>query len=262
MKKLDDLISILKDMESALLAYSGGVDSTFLLKAMQLSEIRALAVTAVSEITPHADFVTAQQTAEEIGIDHIVINTDELANEEFLKNSPERCFICKDNRFKLLTDRALSEGYAFVLDGSNIDDTTDFRPGSKAAKKHNVRSPLIESGFTKQDIRECSKPLGLSTWDKPSSPCLVTRFPFGQRITRASLKRVEQAEDFIKSLGFNIIRVRDHEGAARIEVAPDKIPLLLVPQTRKAISEHLKKLGYTFISLDPEGYGVRSQHLT
>jgi uncharacterized protein len=262
MNKLENLITILKDMESALLAYSGGVDSTFLLKAMELSHIRTLAVTAFSDITPYADFVFALQTVEEFGIDHMVIETDELLNEEFVKNSPDRCFVCKDKRFKHLTDIALPKGYTFVLDGSNVDDTMDFRPGSKAAEKHNVRSPLIESGFTKQDIRECSKHLGLSTWNKPSSPCLATRFPFGQRITRDSLKRVERAEDFLKSLGFNTIRVRDHGGVARIEVAADKIQLLLVPQTRNTISEHLKKLGYTFISLDLDGYGVRSQHLT
>jgi len=262
MNKLENLIAILKGMESALLSYSGGVDSTFLLKAMHFSHIRTLAVTAFSDITPYTDFVVAQQTVEEFGIDHMVIETDELSNEEFVKNSTDRCFVCKDKRFKHLTDIALSNGYKYVLDGSNVDDTLDFRPGRKAAEKHNVRSPLIDSGFTKQEIRECSKHLGLSTWNKPSSPCLATRFPFGQRITRDSLKRVEQAEDFIKSLGFNTIRVRDHGGAARIEVTADKIELFLVPQTRNTISEHLKKLGYSVISLDLDGYGVRSQHLT
>jgi len=262
MNKLENLINILKDVESAVLAYSGGVDSTFLLKAMHLSHIRTLAVTAFSEITPYNDFMDAIQLVEDLGIDHMVIKTDELSSEEFVENSPNRCFICKDKRFKQLTDIALSRGYKFVLDGSNVDDTMDYRPGRKAAEKNNVRSPLIESGFTKKEIRECSKQLGLSTWDRPSSPCLASRFPYGQRITKNLLKRVEQAEDFLKSLGFNNIRVRDHGGVARIEVDVDKIELLLVPQTRKTISEHLKKLGYTFIALDLNGYGVRSQHLT
>lgn len=262
MNKLENLINILKDIESAVLAYSGGVDSTFLLKAMHLSHIRTLAVTAFSEITPYTEFMDAIQIVEDLGIDHMVIKTDELSSEEFVENSPNRCFICKDKRFKQLTDIALSKDYKFVLDGSNVDDTMDYRPGRKAAEKNNVRSPLIESGFTKQEIRECSKQLGLSTWDRPSSPCLASRFPYGQRITKNLLKRVEQAEDFLKSLGFNNIRVRDHGGVARIEVDVDKIELLLVPQTRKTISEHLKKLGYIFITLDLDGYGVRSQHLT
>ncbi len=262
MNKLGNLINILKDIKSAVLAYSGGVDSTFLLKAMHLSHIRTLAVTAFSEITTYTDFMDAIQIAEDLGIDHMVIKTDELSIEEFVENSPNRCFICKDKRFKQLTDIALSKGYKFLLDGSNVDDTMDYRPGRKAAEKNNVRSPLIESGFTKKEIRECSKQLGLSTWDRPSSPCLASRFPYGQRITKDLLMRVEQAEDFLKSLGFNNIRVRDHSGVARIEVDVDKIELLLAPQTRKTISVHLKKLGYTFIALDLDGYGVRSQHLT
>jgi uncharacterized protein len=241
-------------MESAVLSYSGGVDSTFLLKVMHRANIRTLAVTAHSEITPYSDFMSAMQMVEEFGIDHMVIKTDELSNEDFVQNSPDRCFICKNERFRLLTDIARSKGYTFVLDGSNVDDIMDYRPGIKAAEKNNVRSPLIESGFTKQEIRECSKHLGLSTWDNPSSPCLASRFPYGQRITKYLLKRVERAEDFLKSLGFNNVRVRDHGGVARIEVDVDNIELFLVPQTRKKISEQLKTLGYIFISLDLDGY--------
>jgi len=252
--KLAQLINILKDMESALLSYSGGADSTFLLKAMHLTNIRTLAVTVNSEITPYSDFMLAKKTVEEFGIDHMVIKTDEISDEDFLKNSPDRCFICKNIRFGILRDIALSKGYRFVLDGSNLDDTIDYRPGRKAAEKYNVRSPLIEAGFTKQDIREWSKHFGLSTWDRPSSPCLASRFPYGQRITKDLLKRVERAEDFIKSLGFTNVRVRDHSGVARIEVDEDKIDRVLVPQTRKKISEHLRKLGYLYISLDLDGY--------
>jgi uncharacterized protein len=209
------------------------------------------------------------QVVEEFRIDHMVIKTDELSIEDFVRNSPDRCFICKNERFRLLTDIALSQGYKHVLDGSNVDDTTDYRPGRKAAEKNNVRSPLIESGFTKQDIRECSRHFGLATWDKPSSPCLASRFPYGQRITKDLLERVERAENFLKSLGFNTVRVRDHGGVARIEVDVDNIELLLVPQTRKNISEQLRNLGYIFIALDLDGYmegslnrEIRSQYLT
>lgn len=262
--KLHNLINYLKDMESAVLSFSGGVDSTFLLKALQLSKIRTLAVTACSALTPHAELMAAIQIAEELGINHMVIKTDELSIEEFIKNGPDRCFICKDKRFKRLTDISLAEGYKFVLDGSNVDDTLEYRPGIRSAEKHNVKSPLIKCGFSKQEIRAYSRHLGLPTWDRPSSPCLATRFPYGQRITEDSLKRVEQAEDFLRALGFNKLRVRDHGSTARIEVDENEIEFLLVPQIRKKISEYLKRLGYIFISLDLDGYkgGVRSQHLT
>jgi len=252
--KLDNLINILKDMESAVLAYSGGVDSTFLLKAMQLSQIRTLAVTAVSETMPDHDIVTAAQMSKELGMEHRIIKTEELSIEEFVKNMPDRCFYCKTELFKKLTTIASLEGYRAVLDGSNSDDTTDYRPGRKAALKYNVRSPLIEAGFSKKDVREFSKELDLSTWNRPSSACLSSRFPYGRRITREALERVEKAENYLRSLGFSEMRVRDHGSVARIEVDEDKIDLLLVPERRKIISETLKSLGYTFISLDLDGY--------
>ena len=253
-KKLTKLIELLKSTESAVLAYSGGVDSTFLLKAMQLSGIKNLAVTAVSEITPYHDVLTAKRVAEELGIDHRIIKTEELSREEFVKNSPERCFFCKDELFKKLMDIALAEKYMFVFDGSTMDDTFDCRPGRKAAIKYNIRSPLIEAELYKEEIRAISKQNSLPTWDKPSSPCLATRIPYGQRITKEALKRVEMAEEFMKSLGFDEIRVRDHGCIARIEVEEDKIDLLLVPEKRKIISERLKSLGYIFIALDLDGY--------
>lgn len=253
-EKLTHLINILKNMQSVVLAYSGGVDSSFLLKAMQLSGIKTLAVTAVSEITPYHDVLTAKKMSEELGIDHRIIKTEELSMEEFVKNSPERCFFCKDELFSKLNDIALSEGYRFILDGSNTDDTSDFRPGRKAAEKYNVRSPLIEVELSKQEIRKFSKELGLPTWDKPSSPCLAMRIPYGQRITKEALLRIEKAEDFLRSFGLGEIRVRDHGCIARIEVEADKIELLLTPEKRKIISETLKSLGYTFIALDLNGY--------
>lgn len=252
--KLKNLIRILKEMESAVLAYSGGVDSTFLLKAVQLSGIKALAVTAVSEIMPRCEVLSAKKIAKEIGIKYMTIKTHELSNKKFVSNTPERCFVCKDIRFKKLKKLAISEGYRFVLDGSNIDDLDDYRPGRKAASKHGVRSPLIEAGFMKREVRGLSKQLGLPTWDKSSSPCLSSRFPYGRRITKEALARVEKSEDFLRSLGFRKIRVRDHGSVARIEVKESEIESLLVSEKRKIISEALRSLGYEFISLDLDGY--------
>lgn len=252
--KLIRLIEILKDMENAVLAYSGGVDSSFLLKALKLSGIRVLAVTAASEITPPNDVLLAKSMAEELGIEHRIIQTQELLMEDFVMNTPERCFFCKEERFKKITDLASAEQYQFVLDGSNVDDAEDYRPGKKAAAKYLVRSPLEEVRCSKKEIREFSRQLGLSTWNRPSSPCLATRFPYGRSITRNALKRVEQAEEFLRNFGFNEIRVRDHGDMARIEVDEDKIELLLVPEKRKVITEKLRDIGYIFISLDLEGY--------
>ncbi|MEW6675884.1 MAG: ATP-dependent sacrificial sulfur transferase LarE [Nitrospirota bacterium] len=252
--KLASLIELLKDMQSAVLAYSGGVDSTFLLKALQLSGIKALAVTAVSETTPYNDLLTAKNMTAEFGIEHRIIKTEELFIEEFAQNTPDRCFFCKDELFKKLTDIASAEGYRSVLDGSNMNDISDYRPGRKAAAKYNVRSPLIEARFTKKDIREASRGLGLPTWDRPSSPCLSSRFPYGEHITSEALKQVASAEEFLKSLGFHELRVRHHGDVARIEVGEDEIEMILSPEKRRMISETLKSLGYKFISLDLDGY--------
>jgi uncharacterized protein len=260
--KLTTLIEILKDIRSAVLAYSGGVDSTFLLKTLQLSDIKAVAVTAASETIPYNDLLTAKEMAAEIGIEHRIIETEELSIEEFVNNAPDRCFFCKDELFRKLTDIASTEGYKFVLDGSNIDDTTDYRPGRMAAMKYNVRSPLIEAGLSKIEIRELSKQLGLTTWDRPSSPCLSSRFPYGQRITKEALRRVEKAEEFLRFLGFREVRVRDHDSIARIEVGEDEIELLLIPEKRRMISETLKTLGYKFVALDIEGYKSGSMNRT
>ena len=251
--KLSTLINLLKDMQSAVLAYSGGVDSSFLLKVLQLSGTRTLAITAVSELRPEWSLHNARKTADEIGIKHMVIRTEELLIEKFVSNPPERCFFCKDELFKKLTDIASNKGYKYVLDGSNIDDLRDYRPGAKAALKHSVRSPLTEAGFSKEDIRRSSRNLGLATWNDPASPCLATRIPYGESITAEKLKRIEKAEEYLRSLGFREIRVRDHSGIARIEVSEIEIDSLLDPERRKLVSEELRSLGYTFVSLDLSG---------
>ena len=259
--KLTDLLQILKNMESAVLAYSGGVDSTFLLKALHLSGLKALAVTAVSDIIPERDVLNAQTLAEEIGIDHVLIETDEMSTENFVKNPPERCYYCKDILFRTLSERARNHGYLYVIDGSTIDDLSDYRPGMKAAREHDIKSPLIEAGLSKEKIRELSRHLNLSTWNKPSSPCFATRFPYGHRITKKALQRVAKAEDFLKSVGFEIVRVRDHGHLARIEISEDSLELVLSSNNRKRISEVFKTLGYDFISLDLEGYRSGSMNV-
>jgi uncharacterized protein len=251
--KLTNLIEILKDMQSALLAFSGGADSTFLLKALHISGIKALAVTASSEIIPFPEVLAAENIAKEVGLEHKVLRIGPFA-EDFLNNTPERCFFCKTALFKNLTETALSEGFRFVLDGSNSDDLIDYRPGQRAASEYHVRSPLIEVGLSKNEVRELSKKLGLSTWDKPSSPCLATRIPYGRRITSKTLKRIECSEDFLRALGFQYVRVRDHGDVARIEIGEEAIEQMLRPGKRKIISETLRLLGYKFISLDLEGY--------
>jgi uncharacterized protein len=251
--KLTKLINILKVMQSALLAYSGGVDSTFLLKAIRMAGIKSLAVTASSEIIPFPEVLAAKEIAKGLGIRHKVLEIGPFT-EDFLSNTPERCFFCKIELFNNLTDIALSEGLRFVLDGSNRDDLMDCRPGQKAVSKYHVRSPLVEAGFSKSEIREFSRQLGLPTWNRPSSPCLATRIPYGRRITSETLKRIERSEDFLRSLGFHQIRVRDHGYVARIEIGEDEIDLILKPERRKSISETLRSLGYKYISLDLEGY--------
>lgn len=252
--KFTRLLKSLKEMESALLAYSGGVDSSFLLKAMQMSGIRSLAVTAVSEIVPRNEVLMSAQTAEELGMEHRVLKTEPLSREVFISNTPERCFFCKEDLFSKLSAIASEEGYSFLLDGSNIDDAADHRPGRKAMTKNNVRSPLAEAGFSKKEIREGSRQLALPAWDKPSSPCLATRIPYGQRITKEALERVERSESFLRSLGFHEIRVRDYGHTARIEVGANEIDLVLNPEKREIISGALKSFGYKFVSLDLEGY--------
>lgn len=251
---LKNLISILRDMESVIVAYSGGVDSTFLLKTAALSDIRTMAVTAVSPTMPEHDLRDAEDMARTIGVRHMIIRSEELESSDFTKNPPDRCFYCKDELFGKLGDIAMSGGYRYVADGSNPDDMDDWRPGRKAAEMHNVRSPLIEAGIDKQRIRELSKVLGLRTWDKPSSPCLSSRFPYGVTITIEALKQVEDAEKFLKSFGFNELRVRHHRDTARIELREDDIQKMADPGIRKSVTEKLRGLGYKYVCLDLEGF--------
>lgn len=252
--RLGNLIDILRSAGSAVVAYSGGVDSTFLLKAAALSGMRAFAVTGISPTMPEQDLLDAKVMAAEVGVPHLIIRTSELERDEFRRNPPDRCFYCKSVLFGRLRAIAESDGYAHLLDGSNLDDVDDWRPGRKAALAYGVRSPLIEAGLRKEDVRDLSRALGLRTWNKPSSPCLSSRFPYGETITVEALKRVEEAEKFLKSLGFGELRVRHHGDTARIELAVDELPRMLDPETRRAVTEKLRSLGYSFVSLDLEGF--------
>lgn len=253
-RKFSDLLSFLRKSKSAVLAFSGGVDSSFLLKAMDMSGMRLLAVTAVSKTIPGKDALRAEAFARSAGVEHLVIRTEELRNEAFAGNPPDRCFHCKDELFRKLRVIAEEGGYGSIFDGSNADDLLDYRPGRKAAALHGVMSPLAECGFSKKEIRRMSRELGLSSWDQPSSPCLSSRFPYGRRITPEALARVEAAEAFITTFGPRDLRVRDHGDVARIEVNEEDIDILTRPENRRLITGKLRSLGYEFISLDLSGY--------
>ena len=253
-EKFSSLLSSLCSSGSAVLAYSGGVDSAFLLKAMKLSGLRFLAVTAFSETMPEKDFNAAVCFAKETGVDHLVIHTDGLLNEAFASNPPDRCFYCKEDLFRKLREIAAERGYSHVFDGTNADDLDDYRPGLKAAALYGVRSPLAESGFSKEDVRRMSRELGLSGWDRPSSPCLSSRFPYGRRITLSGLRQVEKAEEFLRGLGMRELRVRNHGEIARIEVSEKDMQFIMEPDNRIKIAEALKALGFSFVALDLEGY--------
>lgn len=256
--KLDLLIKIINELKSFIIAYSGGTDSTLLLKLASFSKAKALAVTADSEIIPRNIIKISKKLTKEIGIKHRIIYTNILLINDFVKNTSERCYVCKDNLFRNLYNILISEGYNNIIEGTNIDDLKDYRPGIKALNKYNVKSPYIEAGISKKDIRELSKYLKLSTWDKPPSTCLATRIPYGLKITKDTLKRIEKSEEFLLSLGFKNVRVRDHAGLARIEVDSDMFKTFFDSNKRSMIYKKLQSFGYEYISIDIEGYKTGS----
>jgi pyridinium-3,5-biscarboxylic acid mononucleotide sulfurtransferase len=260
-RKWDHLKALLHDMHLAVLAYSGGVDSSLLLKAAaEAMGPHVIAVTAVSETYPSGELLAAQEFARTLGVTHKVLHTKELDSEAFLKNTPDRCYHCKTELFAKLRGMAETEGIAFVIEGSNTDDLKDHRPGRKAATEFDVRSPLVEAGISKAEVRELARMLNLSVWDKPSLACLSSRIPYGTRITAEMLRTIESAEDQLRGLGFRQLRVRHHGETARIEIERADFPRLLEDGAAGTITEALRKLGFTYVCLDLEGYRTGSMN--
>ena len=252
--KLAALENRLRSLGSAVIAYSGGVDSTFLTKvALEVLGPRALAVTACSETYPLWEREVAVETARAIGLRHRLIQTSELKVPGFADNHPDRCYFCKTELFRTLRKIADAEGMLHVLDGTTMDDLSDFRPGRRAAEEIGVLSPLLEAGLKKTEIRVLSKKLGLPTWDKPASACLASRIPYQSAITPEKLRQIELAEEHLRSLGIGQCRVRHHGEVARIEVAAEDIPRVCVA-LREGIVACLRALGFIYVTVDLAGY--------
>jgi uncharacterized protein len=259
-KKLDKLKKLILKYNSCVIAFSGGVDSSLLLKiaAETLPGENLLAVTAVSPTYPKEEIIYARRIAKLIGVRHKIIRTHEGRNKKFIANPVNRCYFCKKELFSRLKDMARAEKFKVVLEAGNVSDKFDFRPGSIAGKELKISSPLEEAGFTKDDIRCLSRKLKLPTWDKPSLACLASRIPYGNRISSIALKRINKGELFLRKLGFKQVRLRDYGRSCRIEVENKQIRNLI--SKRNLVVDKLKKLGYNYITVDLEGYRTGSMN--
>jgi pyridinium-3,5-biscarboxylic acid mononucleotide sulfurtransferase len=253
--KLERLRELFAPMRSVMVAFSGGVDSSFVLRvAHDVLGHRALALTTTSPTMPEDDRRSAIEMAAFIGARHLVVESNELEIPGYAQNPLNRCYLCKHNLFTVCESKAVEFGIEEVVDGLNLDDLHDYRPGVKAASEKRVRHPLVEAGLTKAEIRELSRVLGLRTWDKAASPCLSSRFPYGTQITLEGLKQIEQGERMLHAMGFKVARVRHHGEVARLEVEVAELARLLDPGMRETVDRELRRLGFRFVTVDLKGY--------